>query len=875
MTVLVTGSTGCLGRHLVVSLVDSGVPIRALVQETSRTDHLERLGVEVRRGSLTSEDDLRAAVKDVEVVYHLGGIVVDDPTDTSEQLWQALHRTNVEGTERLARHAASAGTRRFVFCSSVRIFGFGNQMLWPEDGPRTASDLYSRAKAMAEEALDRVAKDTGLEVIHIRPRFIYGDGDRYVLPKLVKQVRSGWTPLVGGDAICDVVFARDCVQALRLAADKGVPGSAYNITSGECLSVREVLGHVAEALGRPVRFVTPPAADALAHAAAVVPERPPLLDRQGPGRARLSTAVHLPRRPARDRPPSVPRERRLAMPSIGNILLPPVLRYMRWRADELLKRTTREPERYQREALLRILAANADTTYGREHSFAKLRSVEDFRRAVPINTYEELRPYIDRVADGTDPHAITADDVEMFTNTSGTTSKPKLIPVTKSGRLAERRVKNAWVSYLARDHPRTLTGKAFYLFNNAEEYRTPSQRWVGSNAGLMYRNSNAVFKSMQAVPYEVCLVKDYASRYYVILRHILEVDVTMLACINPSSTLLLAELANQHAESLIRDIYAGTLRDGLDMSADLYAFFRGRLRPNRPRGRALARLAAAHGKLRPADFWPNLGVLTSWKGASVRIFIEKCREWYGTLPTRDVGYGSSEFRTGLCVGDEGSPNVPLPDNYFYEFVPEEDRERYLAGEKALLGLGDLEQGKRYLIVQTGPHGLYRYNIEDIIEVNGFYQRTPTIHFVQKARMVTSITGEKIYESQVIEAMERVAARQPELKPSFFICYCDAEAANYKVCVEFPESRSQQQLADLLRLFEEALGEVNIEYPYKRASLRLKDPEIFQLKHGESLRFIQYIGKRSIQDNQAKIPRLSRDVDEHFKLFGLERKITHA
>jgi hypothetical protein len=536
----------------------------------------------------------------------------------------------------------------------------------------------------------------------------------------------------------------------------------------------------------------------------------------------------------------------------------------------LLDRVTEDPKRYQDEALQRILTANAETTYGRQHSFSSLRTVREFRQAIPINTYEELRPYVDRVADGSDPHALTADRVEMFTNTSGTTSKPKLVPVTASGRLAERRVKDVWLSLLIHDHPSILEGQAFYLFNNAEEYKTASGVWVGSNAGLMYRNTNAMLRTAQSVPYEVCLVSDYESRYYVILRHILAANISMMACINPSSILLLAELANQNAESLIKDIYTGGLRDGLALTPDQYAFFRARLKPDRARGRQLAKLLAADGKLLPSKYWPDLKVLNSWKGPGVQAFIEKCKAWFGDLPTRDVGYGSSEFRTGAAVADEGSPNVPLPDNYFYEFIPEADREPYLTGSKEALGLHELEKGQRYLIVQTGPHGFYRYNIEDIIEVNGFYKSTPTINFVQKARMVTSITGEKIYETQVIEAMDRVAARRADLKPSFFVVYCDVDAANYKLCVEYDEPRSREQLTDLLRLFEECLGEVNIEYPYKRASLRLKDPQVYQLEPGTSVRFVQFIGKNSVMDNQAKIPRLSRDIDAHFQVFGLER-----
>jgi hypothetical protein len=537
----------------------------------------------------------------------------------------------------------------------------------------------------------------------------------------------------------------------------------------------------------------------------------------------------------------------------------------------LLSQTTAEPERYQAQALQRILAANAATTYGREHGFARIRTAADFRAAVPVSTYEELRPYVDRIADGTDPHALTADPVEMFTNTSGTTSQPKLIPVTASGRRAERRVKNAWLSLLAADHPRVLSGKAFYLFNNAEEYRTPSGLWVGSNAGLMYRNSHAMLRSAQAVPYEVCLIDDYESRYYVILRHILAADISMMACINPSSTLLLAELANEHAEPLIKDIYAGELREGLALSKRQYAFFRSRLSTDRSRARHLARLLSEDGRLLPARYWPNLEVLCSWKGAGVKTFAERCKAWYGDLPFREVGYGSSEFRTGLALSDHGSPNLPLPDNYYYEFIPEEDRQTYLEGKQTPLGLHDLELGRRYLILQTGPHGFYRYHIEDIVEVNGFLQRTPTIHFVQKARTVTSLTGEKVYETQVIEAMDRVAARRPDLKPVFFVCYCDAQDSNYKLCVEFDEPRSDGQLRDLLSLFEQSLGEVNIEYPYKRASLRLKDPEVYQLERGASVRFIQFIGRHAAMDNQAKIPRLSREVDAHFEQFRIPRR----
>jgi nucleoside-diphosphate-sugar epimerase len=209
--------------------------------------------------------------------------VVDDPADTSDALWQQILRVNVEGSERLARLAAQAGVRRYVFCSSLRLFGFGNQMLWQENDSRTPADLYSKGKALAEEALLRVGEETGLEVVNIRPRFIYGNYDRYVLPRMVQYALRGRAPVLrGGEVICDIVYVRDCVQALMLAAERPVAGQTYNITSGECLSMREILEEVARALDRRIRFVPLPvplvfgAAAALEAGCRILKRSPPL-----------------------------------------------------------------------------------------------------------------------------------------------------------------------------------------------------------------------------------------------------------------------------------------------------------------------------------------------------------------------------------------------------------------------------------------------------------------------------------------------------------------------------------------------------------------------------------------------------------------------
>jgi nucleoside-diphosphate-sugar epimerase len=270
MSALVTGATGCLGRHLVDSLTASGTEVRALARPSSDTGHLRERGVDVHTGSLIDDQDLRRAVRGVDTVYHLGGLVVDHPRADNDQLWEQIRLVNVAGTQRLAHLAASAGVRRFVFCSSVRIFGFAAQLLAEEDDPRSASDLYSRGKAMAEEALLQVPAATGMEVAIIRPRFIYGNHDRYVLPRLVRLARRGGVlPLPGADAACDMVYVEDCVQALRLAAEQPVPSRVYNVTSGEYLTLRGILTEIGAALGRKTTIVPLPASVVYGAAAGV------------------------------------------------------------------------------------------------------------------------------------------------------------------------------------------------------------------------------------------------------------------------------------------------------------------------------------------------------------------------------------------------------------------------------------------------------------------------------------------------------------------------------------------------------------------------------------------------------------------------------
>jgi hypothetical protein len=147
-----------------------------------------------------------------------------------------------------------------------------------------------------------------------------------------------------------------------------------------------------------------------------------------------------------------------------------------------------------------------------------------------------------------------------------------------------------------------------------------------------------------------------------------------------------------------------------------------------------------------------------------------------------------------------------------------------------LTLGQLEQGKTYYVLITTAAGLYRYFMNDLVEVTGFFRRTPLLRFVQKGKGVTSLTGEKLYEAQVIEAVQG-AAHHHGVTSSFFMLVADEERSGYDLFAELDSTEPGVEI--LAAAIDHRLGELNIEYHGKRSSGRLGPLTVARLKRGAS------------------------------------------
>ncbi|MBI4878063.1 MAG: GH3 auxin-responsive promoter family protein [Planctomycetes bacterium] len=515
------------------------------------------------------------------------------------------------------------------------------------------------------------------------------------------------------------------------------------------------------------------------------------------------------------------------------------IRLMGRAAARRFEEATRRPVEVQEQKLKEILARNQDTEYGREHGFAAVRCLADYRKAAPIVSYEDIKERMERVTRGA-KNVFTAEDPVMFAKTSGTSGDAKYIPVTPTcqGRDHAGQMRT-WFYHAISDHPRLFHGKALSLVSPAIEGYTPSGIPFGSTSGLIYKNMPAVVRGTYAVPYEVFEIQDYEAKYYVLMRLGLQMNVTFMATANPSSVVKMCELANEHADSLLADLARGTLCADLAVPAPIRAQVEALCRADPSLAARLEKARARRGgRLLPADYWPNLQLIGCWKGGTVGTYLQRFPAWFWpeeggrVIPIRDWGYLSSEARGSIPLSDTGAGGVLTVGTNVYEFVPVEELEA--APEQpdswTFLGADEIELGRDYYVFFTTTGGLYRYDINDVVGVVGMHHRTPVIAFKRKGRGATSITGEKVTVTQVIEAFQRAAA-EAGVEIDHYKAEADVQRARYLFMAESSAGIPPEKRQPLLQALERSLARLNIEYEGKRKSLRLGPPQLLVMRPG--------------------------------------------
>lgn len=520
-------------------------------------------------------------------------------------------------------------------------------------------------------------------------------------------------------------------------------------------------------------------------------------------------------------------------------LLGYALTAQQWPYQLAFQSAAERPAEAQARVLRALLRANASTAFGREHGFVRMTTPAEYARGVPLRDYDTLRPWMTRAIGG-EANVLTAEAPFAFAATSGTTGEAKLIPVTPGSAGAMAALMRLWTFHAFGDHPGLLHGRVLTLVGPAVEGFTRGGLPYGAMTALTYQRLPWLIRRRHALPYAVALIRDHDTRYFVAARLALARAVSSIGTPNPSTLLRLAEVSTRRADDIIRAIRDGELgvghvepveHAGLTAPA-LRAALSDGLRPDRSRAAVLDGVRRRRGRLVLGDCWPELALVACWLGGSAGVQATHLDAHFAGVPRRDLGLVASEGRLTIPVEDATAAGVLAVHVNYYEFVPEEDMG---AAAPRTLGCHELEKGRRYYVLLTAPNGLYRYDLNDVVEVRGYWGRTPTVAFVRKGRDMLNITGEKLHLNHVLHAV-RAAERATGLAIWQFRLIPDVAAARYDLLLESPRALTPTSaLADFAVAVDGALAAVNCEYQAKRASARLGPPRLFVMRPGWSER----------------------------------------
>ncbi|MCP4115643.1 MAG: NAD-dependent epimerase/dehydratase family protein [Desulfobacteraceae bacterium] len=259
--VLVTGATGAAGPALVDLLLEKGYDVRIFSRHCLGSDRFTGR-VERFQGDLLDRRAVSTALEGVDFVFHLAAKLHDTSGRSQDDEYR---RTNVEGTEILVNEARAAGVTRFVFFSTINVYGLslGNQR-FDETSPVAPRDPYSRSKLEAERMVlcaGRRGGEGGFSVVVLRVAAVYGKQMKGNYKTLAFYLKKGGFLLFGdGGNKRTLVYDRDLAEAALLALEHPrARGNIYNVTDGAIHSFNEIVSSLCRVFGRKNRFLKVPA----------------------------------------------------------------------------------------------------------------------------------------------------------------------------------------------------------------------------------------------------------------------------------------------------------------------------------------------------------------------------------------------------------------------------------------------------------------------------------------------------------------------------------------------------------------------------------------------------------------------------------------
>lgn len=485
----------------------------------------------------------------------------------------------------------------------------------------------------------------------------------------------------------------------------------------------------------------------------------------------------------------------------------------------------KDPLKLQMSVLKTILEHNKECKYGEKYRFSDLKNFADFSKNVPISSWEAYENASLEMQNGA-KNITFAGNPECFIMTSGTSGKQKLIPETVTGIKVKKITDKLRRNFTIHSHPEIIQGKILPLVNRAELGFTESGTPFGTASGLAIMNTPEALVNAFSFPPEILKVCNNDTLDYLTMRFSLNQDVRLIIGNNIARMEKLGRLVEKNGESLIAEIRAGSLNEKIDIEPEIRKKLGNHLIPNPDRADFLQKVLEQNNRFTPEYYWPNLKLICCWLSASVGASVSNVKDLFPSdIEYLDYGYGASEGRFNIPNTSGKSHGTLAIHSGFFEFIPVNEKD----SNNTLLA-HQVKKGHLYRIIVTTFAGLYRYDLKDIVKVDGFTENTPEIVFISKAGDIGNIVGEKLSGSTILKAAVEISKKISI--PLKHICAVTVrKPAHYIFCIEFGDAECDRSTKEIIRKSLDLELQKDIGYGNRRRDNLLHEPKLRVMKKG--------------------------------------------
>ena len=466
-----------------------------------------------------------------------------------------------------------------------------------------------------------------------------------------------------------------------------------------------------------------------------------------------------------------------------------------------MHKNTHNARKKNEKLLFKILKTNEDCELGRKYNFKDIKTIEEFRKKLPITTFADYEEYVTRMIENNEDNVLTSLPLVGYAQSSGSVGKRKFVPLTQPEvniytKYTVTRMLALANKYHKKNKGKKLKpGRGIFTCPAFDQY-LPNGLPCSNVADVAARQLGFIYPYILTVPFNKLFNSEEADSKYMNFRLGLEDPnlLYMFGIFFMNFTDLFKYLESNW-KTIVDDIETGTISDLAFASEETKEKLSKILKPNPKRAAELRKeFKEGFNSTIMKRIWPNLSVMCGIGTASFVPFATIARKYTSGIPFDYSIYGSSEGLYAAVDETEGKNMLLLVDSCYYEFIPVDDDDSN--NNNIVFSLNELEIGKEYEIIITNQSGLYRYKCGDVIKVVGYKNECPYVMFSYRKGQLLNLTGEKTTEEHMAEVVKEIEKKSGCTIGSWSVyTNYDSYPYNYVLLLENNEKKDLREYSE--------------------------------------------------------------------------------